>query len=95
MRGSTGGWDGHSTDKDYDDILCCKRIHDLATCLGGHFSKPFFVLHHPFQAVGEIAHIKRFGEVDEVAGAALYLASETSAFTTGSVLVVDGGTMAS
>ena len=39
--------------------------------------------------------IKRFGEVDEVAGAALYLASESSAFTTGSVLVVDGGTLAS
>jgi NAD(P)-dependent dehydrogenase (short-subunit alcohol dehydrogenase family) len=39
--------------------------------------------------------IKRFGEVDEVAGAALYLASESSSFTTGSVLVVDGGTLAS
>jgi NAD(P)-dependent dehydrogenase (short-subunit alcohol dehydrogenase family) len=39
--------------------------------------------------------IKRFGEVDEVAGAALYLASESSSFTTGSVIVVDGGTMAS
>ena len=39
--------------------------------------------------------IKRFGEVDEVAGAALYLASESSGFTTGSVLVVDGGTLAS
>jgi len=39
--------------------------------------------------------IKRFGVVDEVAGAALYLASESSAFTTGSVLVVDGGTLAS
>ena len=39
--------------------------------------------------------IKRFGAVDEVAGAALYLASESSAFTTGSVLVVDGGTLAS
>ncbi len=39
--------------------------------------------------------IKRFGEVDEIAGAALYLASESSGFTTGSVLVVDGGTLAS
>jgi len=39
--------------------------------------------------------IKRFGEVDEVAGAALYLASESAGFTTGSVLVVDGGTLAS
>lgn len=39
--------------------------------------------------------VKRFGEVDEVAGAALYLASESSSFTTGAVIVVDGGTMAS
>ncbi len=38
---------------------------------------------------------KRFGEVDEIAGAALYLASETSGFTNGSVLVVDGGMLAS
>jgi NAD(P)-dependent dehydrogenase (short-subunit alcohol dehydrogenase family) len=39
--------------------------------------------------------ISRFGEVDEIAGAALYLASESSSFTTGSVLVVDGGMLAS
>lgn len=38
---------------------------------------------------------KRFGEVDEIVGAALYLASESASFTTGSVLLVDGGILAS
>jgi len=37
----------------------------------------------------------RFGEVDEVVGAALYLASESASFTTGSVLLIDGGMLAS
>jgi NAD(P)-dependent dehydrogenase (short-subunit alcohol dehydrogenase family) len=36
----------------------------------------------------------RFGDPDEIANAALYLASEGASFTTGSVLVVDGGMMA-
>lgn len=33
----------------------------------------------------------RIGEADELTGAAIYLASEASSFTTGSVLQVDGG----
>ncbi|MDH4144053.1 MAG: SDR family oxidoreductase [Acidimicrobiia bacterium] len=36
----------------------------------------------------------RFGEADEIASAALYLASDESSFTTGTVLVVDGGWLA-
>jgi NAD(P)-dependent dehydrogenase (short-subunit alcohol dehydrogenase family) len=37
----------------------------------------------------------RFGTVDEVVGAALFLASDESAFTTGQILSVDGGFLAS
>jgi NAD(P)-dependent dehydrogenase (short-subunit alcohol dehydrogenase family) len=37
----------------------------------------------------------RFGQVDEVVGAAIYLASDASKFTTGTVLTVDGGILAS
>jgi NAD(P)-dependent dehydrogenase (short-subunit alcohol dehydrogenase family) len=37
----------------------------------------------------------RFGEVDELVGAAVFLASDGSSFVTGQVLVVDGGFLAS
>jgi NAD(P)-dependent dehydrogenase (short-subunit alcohol dehydrogenase family) len=37
----------------------------------------------------------RFGEVHELVGAAVYLASEAASFVTGSILVVDGGILAS
>jgi NAD(P)-dependent dehydrogenase (short-subunit alcohol dehydrogenase family) len=36
----------------------------------------------------------RFGRAEEVAEAALYLASDASSFTTGTELVVDGGWLA-
>jgi NAD(P)-dependent dehydrogenase (short-subunit alcohol dehydrogenase family) len=38
--------------------------------------------------------MKRFGRPEEVAEAALYLASDASSFTTGTVLPVDGGWLA-
>jgi len=37
----------------------------------------------------------RFGEARELAGAAVYLASDAASFVTGSILVVDGGILAS
>jgi len=37
----------------------------------------------------------RFGEVCELVGAAVYLASDAASFVTGSILVVDGGFLAS
>jgi NAD(P)-dependent dehydrogenase (short-subunit alcohol dehydrogenase family) len=38
---------------------------------------------------------RRFGQVDEIVGAALYFASESASFTTGSILLIDGGMLAS
>ncbi len=39
--------------------------------------------------------MKRFGQVEELVGAAIYLSSDAASFTTGEVLVVDGGFLAS
>jgi NAD(P)-dependent dehydrogenase (short-subunit alcohol dehydrogenase family) len=39
--------------------------------------------------------MKRFGKVEELVGAAIFLASDAASFVTGSVLIVDGGFLAS
>jgi NAD(P)-dependent dehydrogenase (short-subunit alcohol dehydrogenase family) len=41
------------------------------------------------------APMKRFGEVQELSGAAVFLASESASFVNGEILVVDGGFLAS
>jgi NAD(P)-dependent dehydrogenase (short-subunit alcohol dehydrogenase family) len=41
------------------------------------------------------APMKRFGKVEELAGAAVFLASEAASFVNGEILVVDGGFLAS
>ena len=39
--------------------------------------------------------MQRFGTPEEIVGAAIYLASDASSFTTGQIVTVDGGYMAS
>ena len=43
------------------------------------------------EAINRIVPMGRAGEAEEIIGAALYLASDASSFTTGSILKVDGG----
>ena len=43
------------------------------------------------KSIESLSALKRPGRPDEIIGAALYLASEASSFTTGSILPVDGG----
>ena len=39
--------------------------------------------------------MRRFGTLDELVGAAIYLASDASSFVTGQFMIVDGGFLAS
>jgi NAD(P)-dependent dehydrogenase (short-subunit alcohol dehydrogenase family) len=39
--------------------------------------------------------MRRFGRVEELVGAAVYLGSDAGSFVTGQLLVVDGGLLAS
>jgi NAD(P)-dependent dehydrogenase (short-subunit alcohol dehydrogenase family) len=39
--------------------------------------------------------MKRFGDVNELAGVAIFLASDAASFVTGEIITVDGGFLAS
>ncbi len=45
------------------------------------------------KAIEKTQPIPRIGDTREIAGAALYLASDESSFTTGEIMVIDGGAM--
>jgi len=39
--------------------------------------------------------MKRFGHADELVGTAIFLASDAASYTTGQIMIVDGGYLAS
>ena len=66
----------------------CVTFHELAVVFWG------IVLNLRLFAGGVKISVRRFGALDDLIGAALYLCSDASASMTGVCLPVDGGTLA-
>jgi NAD(P)-dependent dehydrogenase (short-subunit alcohol dehydrogenase family) len=62
-------------------IMCGTFSTDIAKAWSAEF----------IDAIGALTALGRVGEPEEIVGAALYFVSDASAYTTGSVLRVDGG----
>jgi NAD(P)-dependent dehydrogenase (short-subunit alcohol dehydrogenase family) len=56
-----------------------------------YFARDILAYPKILQRAIDLSALKRIGESDEIAGAAVFLASPAGAFTTGSSLVIDGG----
>jgi NAD(P)-dependent dehydrogenase (short-subunit alcohol dehydrogenase family) len=54
------------------------------------------VIHEPGRKASILSHtpMKRFGSLEEIKGAAIYLASDSASFVTAEIISVDGGFMA-
>jgi NAD(P)-dependent dehydrogenase (short-subunit alcohol dehydrogenase family) len=52
---------------------------------------PFKDSEHAQRVIAAEIALKRWGELHEIQGAVLFLASDASSYVTGSVLTVDGG----
>lgn len=54
------------------------------------------LIHEPLRKASIMAHtpMKRFGNLEEIKGAAIYLASDSASFVTGEIICVDGGFIA-
>jgi NAD(P)-dependent dehydrogenase (short-subunit alcohol dehydrogenase family) len=70
------------------------RITVNAICPGPfltEMNQPIAGSHEAQKIIAESVALGRWGELHEIRGAAIYLASEASSYVTGSLLTVDGG----